>query len=76
MDIQIEKGIPMPEKRKLGRVNKYAALMPSMGVGDSIVVAKKELASLKRAMREAFGLRCSFIQTFDDGETFRVWRTK
>lgn len=65
--IQIDKGIPMPEKR-----HSMSTIFKNMAVGDSFVVGQRRDQSLRAAANRA-GIRISIRE--DATGVRRCWRT-
>ena len=70
MNIKIEKGIPLPKRRKWGDIAKE---LRKMNVGDSFVVEIEQRGSINTAFRR-LGFCCA-TEKIDD-KTARVWRVK
>lgn len=71
--IEIEKGIPMPERSKTGRKGKYP--FSEMEVGDSFFLddkTQKSVASTVTSARKKFGFT---FAARDEDTGVRIWRT-
>jgi hypothetical protein len=68
MNIKIEKGIPMPPIK-----SKWIELISSMKTGDSILVSKKNMSSVRTA---AYRNRVKLVVRFQNEDIFRVWRVE
>lgn len=71
MQIQIEKGIPLPTRSNSARGEKYP--LSKLNVGESFVAPVKQQALAAHARRVAKDLKRKFVVR-PEGEGARVWR--
>ena len=71
MTFMIEKNVPMPTSNKPGAPNKgYDILLTRMKVGDSVVVPRSSLASIRAYAKK---LQCEIATRKVDKFQRRVW---
>lgn len=71
MQIQIEKGIPLPARKPQNRAEKYP--LSKLEVGDSFMAPVKQAALAAHARRVAKEFKRKFVVR-PEGEGARVWR--
>lgn len=72
-NIQIEKNIPVPAKKRLKRKFTWVSLAEKMKVGDSVVVNEQGSRNLYVALRT---INHKAITRSVGGNEFRVWKGK